>query len=448
MLQAVLAIALARWKMLAFAGLRSVTRSKWMPSLSEARSIPSKDSHFQSTWFLRRQALPAQITCAVLCFAVCLLAGCENKEPPPKPGPPEVLVAAVAEQNVPISNDWVAQLNGPVNADITPKVQGYLLRQDYQNGYFVNKGQLLFELDPRQYQAAVDQAQATIDRTQAEVERFQNDVTRDTPLAAQNAIPQKQLDNDIASLNASKAQVVADKAVLENAKLNLAWTKVYSPIDGIAGVSNSQIGDLVGTMTKMTVVSQVNPIWAYFNISESQYLANAEKISRFIRQGKGGPTYPVTYIQANGDIYPQTGRIVSINRQVATGTGTVQIIAEFPNKDALLRPGGFGSVRIQTSDNKNALLVPQSAVIEVQSMYQVIVVSPENKATFRPVKVGDRVGQNWIVTDGLKPGERVVAEGILKVQQAAAAAPQLMKEGGVPVSAKPYEATASAGGSN
>jgi len=139
---------------------------------------------------------------------------------------------------------------------------------------------------------------------------------------------------------------------------------------------------------------------------------------------------------------------VSVNRQVATGTGTVQIIAEFPNKDALLRPGGFGSIRIQTSDNKNALLVPQSAVIEVQSMYQVIVVSPENKATFRPVKVGDRVGQNWIVTDGLKPGERVVAEGILKVQQAAAAAPQLMKEGGVPVSAKPYEATASAGGSN
>ena len=357
------------------------------------------------------------------------------------------MVAPVAEQNVPIFNEWVAQLNGPVNADITPKVQGYLLRQDYQNGYFVTKGQLLFELDPRQYQAAVDYAKATVSRTQAEVERFQNDVTRDTPLAAQNAIPQKQLDNDIASLNASKAQVVADQAALDNAKLNLSWTKIYSPIEGIAGVSNSQIGDLVGTTTKMTVVSQVNPIWAYFNISESQYLGIAEKISRFIREGKG-PTTPVTYIQANGEVYPQTGRTVSINRQVATGTGTVQVIAEFPNKDGLLRPGGFGSVRIQTGDNPQALLVPQAAVIEVQSMYQVIVVSPDNKATFRPVKVGDRVGTNWIITDGLKPGERVVAEGILKVQQAAAAAPQLMKEGGVPVSAKPYQATASAGGSN
>jgi len=421
-----------------------------MHSILEARSVSSKEpfARLQPASSARQRTLISQITGVILCLAIALLAGCEKKERPPKPGPPEVLVAPVMEQNVPIFNEWVAQLNGPVNADITPKVQGYLLRQDYQNGYFVKKGQLLFELDPRQYEAAVEQAKATLDRTQAEVERYQNDVTRDTPLAAQNAIPQKQLDNDVASLNAAKAQILADKAVLDNAKLNLAWTKVYSPIDGIAGVSNSQVGDLVGTTTKMTVVSQVNPIWAYFNISESAYLSNAAKISEIVREGKARPTIPVTFIQANGDVYPQTGRIVSINRQVATGTGTVQIIAEFPNKDALLRPGGFGSVRIQTSDNKNALLVPQSAVIEVQSMYQVIVVSPDNKATFRPIKVGERVGQNWVVTEGLKPGERVVAEGILKVQQAAAAAPQLMKEGGIPVSAKPYEATASAGGSN
>jgi RND family efflux transporter MFP subunit len=417
-----------------------------MPSILKARSV-SATGHINQAQQLPR-ALLSRTVCAALCLAIGLLVGCEKKEPPPKPGPPEVLVAAVAEQDVPIFTEWVSQLNGPVNADITPKVQGYLLRQDYQNGYFVTKGQLLFELDPRQYEAAVEQAKATIDRTQAEVERFQNDVTRDTPLAAQNAIPQKQLDNDIASLNASKAQVLADKAVLDNAKLNLAWTKVYSPIDGIAGVSNSQVGDLVGTTTKMTVVSQVNPIWAYFNISESSYLSNAARISEFIRQGKTRVTVAVTFIQANGEVYPQTGRIVSINRQVAIGTGTVQIIAEFPNKDALLRPGGFGAVRIQTSNEKNALLVPQAAVIEVQSMYQVIVVSPDNKATFRPIKVGDRVGQNWVVTEGLKPGERVVAEGILKVQQAAAAAPQLMKEGGIPVSAKTYEATASAGGSN
>lgn len=388
----------------------------------------------------------AAIVCACLAGLV-LLSGCEKKEEAPKAGPPEVLVAEVAQQNVPIFSEWVAQLNGPVNADITPKVQGYLLKQDYQNGYFVSKNQLLFELDPRQYQAALEQAQAQVEIAQAGLSEADNNVARDTPLAAQNAIPQKQLDTDISAQAARKAQVEAAKANLDNAKLNLGWTKIYSPIDGIAGVPTSQIGDLVGTTTKMATVSQVNPIWAYFNISESQYLSNASTISAFIRTGKPGPTMPVQYIQANGETYPQMGRIVQVNRQVATGTGTVQITAELPNKDAILRPGGFGRVRMQTSDNKNALLIPQPAVIEVQSIYQVIVVSPENKAMFRPVKVGERVGPNWIITDGLKPGERVVAEGILKIQQAAAANPQLAKEG-VPVSPKPYVTTASAAGSN
>jgi membrane fusion protein (multidrug efflux system) len=382
-------------------------------------------------------------------LTLLLLSACEKKQEKPQAEPPEVLVAQVVTHNVPVFNDWVARLNGPVNADITPKVQGYLLSQYYENGYFVKKGQLLFELDPRQYEAAVEQAKATLGRTQAEVERFQNDVSRDTPLAAQNAIPQKQLDNDVASLNAAKAQILADTAVLDNAKLNLDWTKIHSPIAGIAGVPNSQIGDLVGTTTKMATISQVNPIWAYFNISESTYLAYAGKISQIIRAGKAARgTTPVTYIQSNGEVYPHLGRIVFVNRQVSEGTGTVQLIAEFPNKDTLLRPGGFGRVRIQTSDNRNALLVPQAAVMEVQSMYQVVVVSPDNKATFRPVNVGDRVGQDWIVTEGLKPGERVVAEGLSKIQQAAAAGPELMKEGGVPVSPKPYIPAASAPASN
>ena len=385
---------------------------------------------------------------AIVCMSVLvLLSGCEKKEAPPPPGPPEVLVAPVAEQNVPIFQEWVAQLTGPVNADITPKVEGYLLKQHYQNGFFVKKGQLLFELDPRQYQAGVDHANATLARTQAEVERYQNDVTRDTPLAAQNAIPQKQLDNDVASLNAAKAQILADKAALQNAELNLAWTKIYSPIDGIAGDAKSQIGELIGTSTKMATVSQVNPIWANFNISEKDYLGIAPQISQFLRRGKPGNT-PVLYIQANNEDYPRTGRVIQVNRQVTAGTGTIQVTAEFPNPDAILRPGGFGKVRIQTGDNRDALLVPQPAVIEVQSLYQVIVVSPDNKATFRPVKVGDRVGTNWIITEGLKPGEKVVVEGILKIQQAAAAAPQLMKAGGIPVSPKPYVAEASAAGSN
>jgi membrane fusion protein, multidrug efflux system len=427
-----------------------ITRSLLMPSKTE----PQGTSQTMNRTILQRlnagqrgKLVPATATFTLCLSFLLLLAGCEKKEEAPKAGPPEVLVAEVAQQNIPIFQEWVAQLAGSVNADITPKVEGYLLKQDYQNGFLVKKGQLLFELDPRQYQAGVDHAEATLARTQAEVERYQNDVTRDTPLAAQNAIPQKQLDNDVASLNAAKAQILADKAALDNAKLNLAWTKIYSPIDGLAGDAKSQIGDLVGTTTKMTTVSHVNPIWVNFNIAESAYLGIAARISALLRSGKPGNT-PVTYIQANGEDYPRTGRVIQVNRQVATGTGTIQVTAEFPNADAILRPGGFGRVRIQTGDNQNALLVPQPAVIEVQSLYQVIVVSSDNKATFRPVKVGDRVGPNWIITDGLKPGERVVAEGILKIQQAAAAAPQLMKEGGIPVSPKPYVAEASAAGSN
>ena len=186
------------------------------------------------------------------------------------------------QQDVPIVDEYVAQLNGPVNAEITPKVQGYLLRQDYQNGYFVKEGQLLFELDPRQYQAAVDQAKADVAVAEANLTRTQADVARDTPLAAQSAIPQKQLDNDIQEEKSWEAQLKAKQAALANAELNLGWTKVYSPIDGIAGVSNSQIGDLVGTSTKMATVSQVNPIWAYFNISESHFLEIAPQVTQII----------------------------------------------------------------------------------------------------------------------------------------------------------------------
>jgi len=381
-------------------------------------------------------------------LALAVLTACEKKEEAAKPSPPEVLVADVTRQNVPIFEEWVAQLNGPVNADITPKVQGYLLRQNYQNGYFVKKGQLLFELDPRQYQADLDKAQATLERTQAQVARFEADVARDTPLASQNAIPQKQLDTDHANLDAAKAEALADKAAIDNAKLNVAWTNVYSPIDGIAGDAKSQVGDLVGTTTKMATVSQVNPIWANFNISESAYLGNAAKISQVIKGGKQS-NVSIEYIQANGEGYPHKGRIIQVNREVSTSTGTIQLTAEFPNPDSILRPGGFGRVRAQTSDNKDALLVPQPAVIEVQSQYQIVVVTPENRAVFRPIKVGQRVGPNWIVTEGLKPGEKVVVEGIQKLQLAAAANPQFAKEG-VPVSPKPYQGTtaSAAAGSN
>ena len=395
-------------------------------------------------WLRRNVVLLALFTLVLL-----LLTGCEKREEKPKAGPPEVLVADVIQQNVPVDNTWVAQLNGPVNADITPKVQGYLLKQVYQNGYFVKKDQLMYELDPRQYEAAVENAKADVAVAVANHDRFTADVQRDTPLAAQNAIPQKQLDTDLANQAAAKAEVEAKKAVLANAKLNLDWTKVYSPIDGIAGVSNSQVGDLVGTTTKMVTVSQVNPIWAYFNPPEALFLGFAPQVTGIItgKVSANSLKTPVEFIQANDQPYPAKGNIIYVNRQVGTQTGTIQMAAAFPNPQAVLRPGGFGRVRISTGENKNALLVPQPAVIEVQGAYQLIVLTPDNKAVFRPVKVGERVGTNWIVSEGLNPGEKVVVEGIQKVQQMAAASPEMAK-GGVPVVPKPYVPPAQAAGSN
>src|SRR5271155_432605 len=386
-------------------------------------------------------------------FLLCatFFAGCpsEDKKPAP-PAPPEVTVATVVQQDVPIYNEWVAQLNGPVNAEITPKVQGYLLKQEYQNGYFVKKGQRLFELDPRQYEAALDAAKASVARAEATLAKYEADVARDTPLAAQNAIPQKQLDNDTANRAAAAAEVLAEKASEQNAELNLAWTNVNSPIDGIAGVSNSQIGDLVGTATKMTTVSQVNPIRNYFNVSESAFLGVSSRVEGII-SGKVSrdslSRTPIEFIQANDVPYPEKGRFVYVNRQVGSQTGTIQMAAEFANPNAALRPGGFGRVRIQTGMNRNALLVPQRSVIEVQSNYMVVVLAPDHKARFRPVKMGERVGPNWIVSDGLQPGEQVVAEGIERVQMIAAAVPQLAKTG-IPVSAKPFTPAPADEGSN
>lgn len=353
--------------------------------------------------------------------------------------PPEVEFTEVVRQDVPTFQEWVAQLNGPTNAEITPKVQGYLLTQNYENGYFVKKGQLLYTIDPRPFEAQLDEAKADVAVAQANVSRTQADVERDTPLAAQNAIPKKQLDNDIANLASWKAQLEAKQAQLQQADLNLAWTKVYSPVDGIAGASNSQIGDLVGTSTKMTMISQINPIWAYFNVSESAFLSVAPRIARIIR-GAGSLTDsdlpPVEFIQANGLPYPARGQIIYVNRQIGTQTGTIQMAAQFPNEGATLRPGGYGQVRIQTGMDKNALLVPQAAVLEVQSLYRVVVLAPDNKANFRPVKVGERVGPDWVISEGLKPGEKVIVQGFMKVRE------------GVPVSPKPYAPARPAEGGN
>jgi len=375
------------------------------------------------------------IPSAIVGFFLLLFSiGCEKKQAPSPPSPPEVEVTDVVEQNVPIYQEWVAQLNGQINADITPKVQGYLIKKYYSEGFFVRKGQLLYEIDSRPFVAALDQSKAQVAMAEAQRSEAENNVVRDRPLAAESAIPQKQLDTDISTLAASTAQVDAAKASMAQAELNLAWTKVYSPIDGLAGISNSNVGDLVGTTTKMTTISQVNPIRAYFNISERDYLGEAQAISRLVRGGTArGPSLPIEFIQANGVVFPAKGKIMLVNREIASSTGTIQIAAEFANKDGILRPGGFGTVRVETGTSRNALLVPQAAVIEVQSMYQIVVVTPDNRAEFRPVKVGERIGTNWIITEGLKPREKIIVQGFMKVRQ------------GTPVTPKPYKVASEPG---
>jgi membrane fusion protein (multidrug efflux system) len=378
---------------------------------------------------MRSGPRPKLAACLAALLLTALLSGCNEKQEAPKPEPPEVEVTEVTQRDVPVYHEWVAQLNGRTNAQITPRVQGYLLVQNYRNGFFVKKGQLLYEIDPHAFEVAISQAKAQVAVAVANLSNAETNVARDRPLAAQSAIPQKQLDTDLATQAANTAQLDAAKAQLAQAQLNLAWTKVYSPIEGIAGLSTSQIGDLVGTTTVMTTVSQVNPIWAYFNISESDYLTEAQRIFRLI-SGKKVASPVLEFIQANGETFPRKGRIVLVNREVASQTGTIQLVAEFPNADAVLRPGGFGRVRFQTGMNDGALLVPQSAVIEVQSMYQVAVVEPGNKAAFRIVKVGDRIGTDWIITEGLKPGDQVIVQGFMKVRE------------GTPVRPKPFVAAA------
>ena len=373
------------------------------------------------------QPKPRYFSAALL--LTTLLIGCKEKEQAPVPEPPEVEVTEVTQRNVPIYMEWVAQLNGRYNAQITPRVQGYLLKQNYRDGFFVKKGQLLYEVDPRAFEVAIEQAEAQVAVAVANLSNADTNVARDRPLAAQSAIPQKQLDTDLATQAASKAQLEAAQAQLAQAQLNLAWTKVYSPIDGIAGLSTAQVGNLVGTTTNMTTVSQVNPIWAYFNISESDYFTEAQAFYRLI-SGKRVASPVLEFIQSNGTTYPLKGQIILVNREVATQTGTIQLVAEFPNADAILRPGGFGRVRFQVAMNKDAMLIPQAAVIEVQSMYQVAVVEPGNKAAFRIVKVGNRVGTDWIITEGLKPGDKVIVQGFMKVRE------------GTPVNPKPFVAPA------
>jgi membrane fusion protein (multidrug efflux system) len=346
--------------------------------------------------------------------------------PPPAP---VVEVAPVIQKNVPVQGEWVGTLEGYVNAQIQPQVSGYLIRQDYREGGFVKKGQLLFEIDPRPFQAVLDQAKGQLAQAQAQMANAQLNVKRDIPEAEAHAIPQSQLDTDTQALLAAKASVEADQAAVEQATINLGYTRVTSLIDGIAGINTVQVGNLVGPSAVLTAVSQVSPIKVYFPISEQEYLRMADG---------GGPgsvdftthasRIPLQLTLADGSTYPHPGRIVFADRQVNTQTGTIQVVGEFPNSRNLLRPGQYARVQAPTGNITGALLVPQAAVNQQQGTYQVTVVGADNRAQLRTVEVGPRVGTLWVITSGLKPGERVVAVGADKAKEGQAVNPTPYKE--------------------
>jgi len=361
------------------------------------------------------------LLCAAAAASAMLLASCAvesaNVSRPPQPS--VVLVTPVIQQNVPIYGDWVATLDGYVNANIQPQVSGYLVQQNYREGSFVHKGDVLFEIDPRPFQAVLDQARGQLAQARAQLAQAEAqlglaiiNVKRDTPLASARAIAQSQLDNDVQTQKQNEAQVKSaqagiqtNEAAVEQAELNLGFTHVRSLIDGIAGLATTQIGNLVSQSTVLTTVSQVDPIKAYFAISEQEYLTLAGRL------GAGGPDFlransgvPLHLALANDTVFPHEGHMVFADRQVNSQTGTIRIAGAFPNPGNILRPGQFGRIRAITSMKEGALLVPQRAVTEMQ--------------------VGDRVGGNWIVNGGLQAGDRVVSEGTSKVRDGTAVTPK------------------------
>jgi len=398
-------------------------------------------------WLTRSSA-----ACAAMALSASLLVltGCE-KEQKAQAAPPDVEVVTVTQKDVPITRGWVATLTGFVNAQIRAQVSGYIVKQLYTNGAFVKKGTPLFQLDARTFQASLDQAtgnlaqaKADLQKAEAQLGKTQLDVDRYTPLAKQGAISQQELDDAVQANLAAKGQVAAAqasieaaKAAAESARLNLGYATIVSPVDGVAGISNAQVGDFVGPQSPnpLTSVSTVNPILANITPSEQDYLRTVHAAQRL-------GTTDVDILKklaweletTDGTIYPLKGKFYALDRQVNIQTGAILVQIEFPNPSGVLRPGGFGNVRTVVRLEKGALLIPQRAVTDVQGKYLVGVVGADNKTNIRPVTVGDKIGTMWIISEGLKPGDRVVAEGTQKIRD------------GIVVNPKPFQEAAPASG--
>jgi RND family efflux transporter MFP subunit len=353
---------------------------------------------------------------ASLAIAISLAAwGCKKAATPATVPMPEVVVTEVVQRNVPVYSDWVGTTQGFVNADIYPKISGYLLKQNYKDGDHVRAGQLLFQIDDREYKAALDQTIGDLDQKQADYKRNAQDLSRYKPLYDQQVISKQDFDHVDQNTRASKAAVASAQAAVETAKLNEQWTQVNSPIDGIAGIAKTQVGNLVSPTSLLTSISQLDPIKVEFPISEREYLHFADKINRHQRNGDSKEDPDLEMVLADGSTYKYRGRFYVANRQVNIQTGTIKIQGIFPNPDDVLRPGLYAKIRSATDVRKDALLVPQAAVLETQGQYQVGVVGADNKVTLRMVKTGKQVGDLRIIDEGVSVGERVITEGLQKV---------------------------------
>ncbi|HSE59664.1 MAG TPA: efflux RND transporter periplasmic adaptor subunit [Nitrospiraceae bacterium] len=323
----------------------------------------------------------------------------------------------VAQEDVPLYGEWVGTTDGLVNATIQARVTGYLLRRNFEEGAFVRKGDLLFEIDPRPFQAALAEAKGQLSRAQALLVKTELDVKRDRPLAAAMAISQKELDDSIQAHESAKGSVASARASVLQAQLNLDFTRIEAPIDGVTGIAKAQVGDLVGPNSgALTSISTVDPIRVYFPISEQEYLKAASKVQAKYRAQARSQDDGLELILADGNLYPHKGSYLLVDRQVDVKTGTIRVAATFPNPGNLLRPGLFARVRAPTQTKKGAVLVPQRAVTELQGDYQVAVVGSDNRVDIRTVKVGERIGSRWIISEGIKPGEQVIVEGVQKVK--------------------------------
>jgi len=325
------------------------------------------------------------------------------------------VVAPVVQKDVPIVSEWVGTLDGSVNADIRPKVEGYLLRELYKEGQFVKSGDPLFQIDARQFQAALEQAQGALGQAEAQLSKAAKDVERFRPLAAERAVSQQELDNAVSAERNAQAARASAQAAVDQAALSLAWSKISSPIAGIVGIAKSQVGDLVNPQTVMTTVSTVDPIRVTYGISEREYMRFAEQINRSnYATTRRGPLLDL--ILDDGTVFPEKGQAVLVDREVDPKTGTMTIRGFFPNPRNILRPGQYAKVRAVLSVKSGALLVPQRAVMELQGGYRVGIVGADGKAEIRAVEPGERTADLWVIDKGLKPGENVIVTGLQYVR--------------------------------